>query len=338
MKRRWLALWAALFAILLFVGWKWNNADRLLEPLSKRICPWPERAAGVDIWRYSWLSETDLLEVTSPASMRGLAHVARFDTVRKRSVALPSFQATLLREGRGTWPTLSPDGKWAVCWVVVMGQPRVEWLCAVSIDGAHVIRWPKVPGGIVDYLGHGWMPGGKSYIIIFADRIVEFRIHEPGRSRRFAIPKLDPDLRVIGILPDGPLLAGSTRHRQGQPVVLTHVRVTGDSASVQTLRFDLPAGAESKDVRVSEQGDRLVWQLAFQEEKRPNAWRQWLRRLTGMGNHARQGIWVSRLDGTGFREIGHVHDSDLTLRQWLPGGHKVAFVRGQQLYTVPVDE
>lgn len=336
MKRRWLALWAALLAILLFVGWKWNNADRLLERLSTRICLWPERTGGAVIYRYSWLSDHELLEVTSPASIRGLARVARYDTVRRQSVALPSFQATLLKEGRGTWPTLSPDGKWAVCWVVVLGQPRVEWLCAVSIDGSQVIKWPQVKGGMVDYLGHGWMPDSKSYIIIFADRIVQYRLDEPGRSKRISIPKLDPNLRVIGILPDGLLLAGSTR--PGQNCALTHVLLTGNTASVRKLSIKLPAGAVWKDVCVSESGDRLAWRLAFQEEKRPNAWRQWLQRLTGIGNHARQGIWVSRLDGTGFREIGHVHDNDLMLRQWLPGGHKVAFIRDNSLYTVAVDE
>jgi hypothetical protein len=55
-------------------------------------------------------------------------------------------------------------------------------------------------------------------------------------------------------------------------------------------------------------------------------------------------IWVSRLDGSGMHEVGHLlsgkeaEDDDPAFGlDWLPGGKRLSFGYGDALYTVPAD-
>jgi len=53
-----------------------------------------------------------------------------------------------------------------------------------------------------------------------------------------------------------------------------------------------------------------------------------------------EGLWVSRVDGTGMREIGHVsgaNDRCLEDIEWLPDGKHISFVYRGMLYTVPTE-
>src|SRR5262249_6149187 len=149
----------------------------------------------------------------------------RFDIARHASFAMPAFQKAVLKAGGGAWPLVSPDGKWAVCWVVVLRPRRTEWLCAVSLDGSRIVRWPAVRDGVRDYLGHGWMPDGRTYIVLFVNKVLLYRVQTPGKVQRLWIPKLFPGgsagmtKRLAGTLPDGFLV--TEWHRSGQSFIIT---------------------------------------------------------------------------------------------------------------------
>ena len=126
--------------------------------------------------------------------------------------------------------------------------------------------------------------------------------------------------------------------------------------SAQRLLFQrqitLPSGAEYQAMAVSRQGDRIAWQLGFTDKPAVPRWLCRLLPFLKRPESRRISLWVSRLDGSGMREVGSTPvESDLPgppfvgeLR-WLPSGKTLSFVtQGYEdskwtvrLYTVPAE-
>jgi hypothetical protein len=323
----------AAWFLLLFMTGRLRSTERVLDAVATRHYRVEDSHPNREIRRYAWLTDRDLLEVTSRPG-GGVLRLARFDTERRASYALPNLEKTVLKAGYGAGPMVSPDGKWIVCWVVALRPRRTEWLVAVSADGSRIIRWPTLKHGVVHYLGYGWMPDGKTFLLIFVNKILVYRVQAPGKMQRLWIPKMSPEQSFIGMLPEGPLLAGW--RQSGPSYTFTHVQMTNSPPTVRSFKVDLPPAATVGDVQVSPQGDRLAWHLKFDDSPPTSTILRGLHSLLQRRPHSREGLWVSHVDGSDMHELGHVHDNDLTLRQWVPGGNHLAFLRKDYQYSVPV--
>jgi len=118
-----------------------------------------------------------------------------------------------------------------------------------------------------------------------------------------------------------------------------------ESAVPRRLAIKLPYPCSVVSVALSPQRDRLAWLLLVKGEPRPTVPSDLESRdllLCGM----RSEIWISRLDGSGMREIlteeplitkgEEVTDFPRELR-WLPSGKHLGFLYNFALYTVPAD-
>jgi hypothetical protein len=105
---------------------------------------------------------------------------------------------------------------------------------------------------------------------------------------------------------------------------------------VRHSKVRLPPDSLVRYVAVSPKGDELAWYLKFDEPPPASALLRSLHELLKRRPHSRQGLWVSRLDGSEMREIGHVHDDELTSMNWLPGGNHLTFTKEDNYYSVRV--
>jgi hypothetical protein len=126
-----------------------------------------------------------------------------------------------------------------------------------------------------------------------------------------------PDHRILSDdwVPGGP--ATATLHVMQAALDPAHGVTTG------TATITLPPGAAVEGIAYSPQGDRIAWML-----RRPGA---------------QAALWVCRIDGTAWREIGalpssktHGPDEDPTSMRWLPSGKGISFLYRSALWTVSV--
>src|SRR5262249_25318985 len=118
------------------------------------------------------------------------------------------------------------------------------------------------------------------------------------------------------------------------------VDLTANPPTVKNLPFAVPPNADIEEIALSPQGDRLAWKT--------NTWNDWRSALSAFTSGQPQGrniiyaIWVSRLDGSGMRELGSERlttagGSPIEHLRWLPDGKSVSFVYNNALYTIPAD-
>jgi hypothetical protein len=328
----------ALLGLVALGVWRWRLAERPLDSLSTRLFPVrrPRNSRVEDTYR--WLSDREMLKITTVSGRT--THLARFHIEQDIEEELPSLQKAVLSAGGGAWPLVSPDGRWVVCWRVDLTPPRrKERLCAISLDGSQIVLWPEVSGGIGDYLGHGWMPDSRTYFIVFVDKILLYRVSTPGKVERRRFPKISPDNRLLTALPDGPLLAGWNSSRQGFAMFqVQQVQIDAQPPTVRTANMRLPPGARVRQVQISPQGDLLAWHLLIDRPPPGSAWMEELLALLHTQPSSRHSLWVSRVDGSAMHEIGYVQDYDLSAIQWVPGSHRLTFLRHGYLCSVRIEE
>ena len=309
-----------------------GSSERLLIPKARRIAPW--YSAGMRVVQLmDLLNRTSILQVeTDMRPPRGVS-VSRFDLTTGVTQPLPALSATI-RRLKGTIDNPSADGRWLI---FRPDEGEGISLSALSLDGSTVIRWPEVDvmSVPVGTIGTVWLDDNRTFVVMFTGEAFLYRVDSPGHVKRIPLPKL-PDFTVVaGTFTAGRILLGQQLNRPVDDLQLASINLSASPALVTYSKIRLPARATVADIAVSPDGKRLALQLKVSGGN--DSWLvRKLKALAGSRPHKRDGIWVCDLDGSGMREIGHVHDDPLYLNVWVPGGKEVAFLHGDHLYLVPV--
>ena len=113
---------------------------------------------------------------------------------------------------------------------------------------------------------------------------------------------------------------------------------------VRTHFVKLPEGARLVRADLSSQEQSICYQLQTVRTEPLLAWLHRIIPKIGVKPVLTEGLWISRADGQGMREIGHVDgwndthtESEDQLKdiQWLPSGKQVSFVYHNTLYIAP---
>jgi len=98
------------------------------------------------------------------------------------------------------------------------------------------------------------------------------------------------------------------------------------------------------EVVLSPDGKRLAWKLHARENGAGSGLLARLLAYFGARPRAMISLWVSRLDGSDFHEIGHeeappmhVWPEAIREAQWTPDGRHVSFLFQDALWTVPAE-
>jgi hypothetical protein len=182
-----------------------------------------------------------------------------------------------------------------------------------------------------------WLPDGETFVLMTRTDAYLYRVRSPGSVQKKAIAPL-PDMSWESFTrPDGTIVVQTSSSYQTTDRVLFHMRqITSDPPRAWTEDVRLPFRCRVLRVEGDDAGRRLLWYLVF-EEKPPRArfLAPLLRRL-GLSAHSRTGIWVSRMDGSEMREVGHVDDDLLGSVGWLPGGQYIQYARKGICYRLRV--
>ncbi|HZT40651.1 MAG TPA: hypothetical protein VFA07_00610 [Chthonomonadaceae bacterium] len=257
--------------------------------------------------------------------------------------------------------SISPDGAWMLYRNWAGGANNPFRTLTLSLNGSRRIVWPAwsetrfdmirqpfwLPDSrhwaeiVYDHTSHTFLAAvygldGKHYTGVIARGrwLWSGEVHGITQSgsvliRKFNTPALPK--RLVQIMEWD--LQGILAHR------------ANGSAHARTISIRMPANTEEvsgPDPRISPQGDRLAWVLTLENAHPEPAWLQRLWALFGQRQRKTFGLWVSHLDGSQLREIGHInYQPDDEVPQdirWTPDGKRLSFLYKGALYTVPVDE
>lgn len=314
-----------------------------------------------------WLSSHQLLIVTTSNSgytkgnWQGEAEI--YDMASHTRNRLTSLTNLLLRTtvdpmGAVGRFEMSPDGTW-LRWEAYFGHGAARPSLRVAhLDGTGYRAWDNEYGEKF-FLDSSHLVQTRGY---GANIMVVSDIQDPRKDRKY---------RTLAQAQNA-----ITRYKEQQPVwimVQRHgVELSDSYAEIETYRTQdriraapdddrnvqkspeplrkhrmaFPTGAAIKEAEVSPQQQFIVYDLQITQQ---NPLFSWLHRL--LPNFAaettlREGFWVSRADGGGMREIGHVslpwsaHDSFESIFEdvsWLPDGKQISFVYHSMLYVVPAE-
>jgi hypothetical protein len=218
---------------------------------------------------------------------------------------------------------------------------------ATTIDGASEIRWRFNSDAYFPLWLHDnrhWLAlvqKGNAKGDVFVGEGVVHYLDEPGRTRRIRIkcPRISNNVPspLIGITKNDRLLSVDQKGRQSvRSVQVEDYGLLSSPGDVHRYSIPLPmAPCEVSDIALSPRGDRLAWLL-----------------IQGNNNQLAQGdlpkplgLWVSRLDGSGMTEVGHMiapphglgdYIEEVRDLRWLPGGNRLSFMYYDDLYTIDV--
>jgi hypothetical protein len=246
---------------------------------------------------------------------------------------------------------LSPDGRWLLVWGTVIKGQTTNILFVSELEGQRRRRW-TTPGTID---GITWLPDSLRFIVWKWDgggrRLGLLHSREPAEDReiRLLVPAYAP--YVLGVLPDGRVLATDFAHignwRRGvnlyEYASLDEDGKPSGGRPVRHTSVRPPPGATVEGVQLSPSGDRLLWH--FDGLEGPTFGRNWLPRLLPFTAsyyqpHRVTRLAVSRLDGSGLREIGRqevMRNESFGDYRWTPDGKRICFRYQDAVYTIPAD-
>jgi hypothetical protein len=299
---------------------------------------------------FLWLDGHTVFHFTGD-TVHGYQAVGR-DMRTQRETPLPPL--TVTQTGLIIKP--SPDGRW-VFWVE---NPRAQSVpVATAVDGSATVRWPR--HWYNDDLA--WTPDSKGWVWgtyvptgrvsasgkkVSAFGFEAFRVDRPGvRQIPLATPSGMP--WILGctatdrvLVNDGAGYDVRDLHMTGG-LPLVEYALGAVATPVRTFSVPVPGPPDAQDMRVrlSPQGDRLLW--CFQVYHVPP--------LAGLGRllHVRPlfeatgslDVWVSQVDGSRPRHIGALNIGSAGYLaepvEWTPDGRCISFDYDSVLWTKPVD-
>jgi hypothetical protein len=141
----------------------------------------------------------------------------------------------------------------------------------------------------------------------------------------------------------GPYVGPISEATTNQTTDISEYRLDTTLHRVRTWSVDLPMHTTVAEARISPTGDRIAWIL---NGERINPTDILLHRLFTSFNiitHHTQELWVSAIDGSGLREIGHSPPNpgpdapgDINDLRWLPDRRALSYLYNDRLYRIAV--
>jgi len=333
------------------------------EPLLMEVAH-PVVRIDPDYQNVCWLSSHQLLIVTTSNSdvksenWRGEAEI--FDTTLRTRNRLTSLTNLMLRTTADPMDAVgnfvaSPDGKWLL-WEAYCGHGAAPPSIRVAhVDGTHYRVWDYDESNERFFLDsdhlvqmRGWAPWVVISDLQDSRKVQKYQtlteaqevLTRSSMQHPFWIEVDRPDEFSEGYA------AIQTYRAQDRIQPFPEGREEKEAPKpFRTQRLRLPPGAEIEETIVSTQQQSILYDFQI---VRQNPLLSWLHRFLPRMNakstlHA--GLWVSRADRSGMREIGVVplqsaHDvleSNFHDVCWLPGGKQVSFVYNGMLYIVSAE-
>lgn len=285
---------------------------------------------------YAWLTDDTVLAINlNSNNTYQVCRVNLRSTQRSAVAHLERFLNETNRHGTlFTWQS-SPNGRWIL---FASAVNRLAIYTAIRTDEDYARSWTnRFPNSLAVWLSDSqgfieWSVRGNRW----AGRVYRIDV-EDTNIVEVPLPASFSDsnqLRGHGgmtILP----FEDPTRTK-GQ---IVQVRFDSTNVALTKLSYQLPNRINPADWMsvMAPTGDRLAWLIFFQQ-KWPHV--EWQREFPFVRSETRYlaSLWVSGLDGSDLREIGHLGaGEDLRRIAWTPDGRRLSYVYRDTLWTVPVD-
>jgi hypothetical protein len=341
-RTRWRWGIGAALVFLLLAPWVWWPEERLLLPRAIRIAD----AADFD----GWASSKEYLQLSWPwpINAANLPTITRCNVHTGRTHSYPVTKAVRDSHSR-ILP--SPDGRWALCW---NGNGSTgDGVTAMNLRTGRSLTWPAA--GDTYHYENLWMADSRrwvqattlpdGYVTLFSlDRPAErvrLSLSSPGALKWKECAMTTQDrLLVYGEADETGASDPAQSPRSGW--VIREYRLLPHVVRLRTLYVRPPAGQETAMPGFSPSGERIAWSCFEPTAPSRTAWLHRLFPWVPASPQARLSLWITRLDGSQAREIGHINvtpeeQSPGLLPRWLPDGRHLSFVYNDVLYTLPAD-
>ena len=340
--------------------------ERLLTAMARPLIP-----IDFDHYRdqFCWRSDHQLLLLTTQGDIAPVPHedylvqtvwhgsADLFDISTRARTHLPGLTNLLNRDS--TFPVLtrdslmSPDGRWCL-WRVFetsdFSSPRMAYL-----DGTHYHKWPGSPS--------------QDDLFLDADHFLQMRdsnprmivreLRDPVQAHRYRDGKQAEELFVRyavqhpvylavpqpnGVIPGDRAEIDTYRSQDRLPFLLSKSNPRRKAPKPIETRFvPLPESATFYRGQISPQQQSVLYDFRMLSTHPFLAWLH--KAIPGIRVKPRvtEELWVSRADGQGMHEIGHIsmqteQNNDLREKlmhvDWLPNGKQISFVYRGMLYVV----
>lgn len=355
--------------LVLFAGFMLRPKPRLLLSVARPIAKvqsLSDDEPTYDSW--TWLSDRDLLLLTTDRDLAGSVswkgRVEILNVATGSRTALPELAAQLQRvHSNSARPPqcleMSPDRSWVV-WneiyptgILVRGAAR--------IDGSGYRTWKEAFASVTFF-------ADNAHLVEYPDtndtsiRLTVHDLRDAKRDRRYSL--IAPEAQnILKLYRQRELFSMSAVPGQANPERFLDVNVYRNAdlavapADGLSTRFDptqaiqhyviqLPEDARRFEHGANQETGAIYYDMAISRSFTIIDWFQVrFPRLFGERKDEEEGLWVSRRDGKGLHEIGHLPASienntdigTLQMIQWLPGGKQISFVYGDTLYLVDAD-
>lgn len=290
------------------------------------------------------------------------SYVFEIYDVEKRTKTLCNALTDWFNQQYSNWNyqlTLSPDGKRLLLWQNTMHRRGGGIL---NLDGTGGRTWEYTYAGNIGDWRLAWMSDSQRWSEVGTElgkdepsQIRIYRVDDVARKafETKSLPSnITSSLNCWVVSPDRLLSAdwepfesdieSTTPPSAAQAVTISETLLAEKPVPAKTHEILLPKGYELHTMRISPNGDRIVWVL---DQRYIPSFRlflkRWFPRLEAK-EEAYQSLWVSRTDGCAMRELGRVSVkpevvSSLEEVNWLPGGKRLAFVYENHLFTVTTE-
>lgn len=316
-------------------GWTcpffWLSNTRILVIRETETAILGDRVTGSDGPREGMIVDTETGRETE---------LAGFDA-RIRDIQKPFGKAAILPR------TVSPDRRF-ILWTTRPNMPGQESVIITTLDGRHVKSWPPTDTAVPSY--YDWSADSRNWLRLelnrggsWLRRVTTIALSESNAASTVTMTRNFVKGTGLGTDRNGSYVfcnigAGAPLQSADIGIIdinrpelapkLTNI-LAPDSKSIYTVAF-------------SSSTDRLAWWVYHERSREPDAPERTSNILFGRPPYIE--LWVSKLDGSGMRNIGVIDATRYSppapieaQSKWSPDGKRIAFTYKQHLYLVRVD-
>ena len=329
-RKTWLLWTVGVSAIAVFLTLTWPH-EKLLLSISHKV------GQESDSWNCVYLPTEEAFVFRQTSHMRDAFHrdvaedIALYDLatgVERPLPALAHWYNSLPRPFNFA-RVGSPDGQWLLLW---QSTNFLRGCAVVSRNGTqHFEYWRKDFKDFNECEG-SWLNDGQHWAeIVLAGktpRSLLALIHDVRRPQAppekvvFPIPKeygsTSGELHVVS---NTCLIGMDWYPYQPTSVSIFRSNRTATGASTQYYHIPVPSGWKVRGIVLSPDGKMLSWRCTFSNNSVVKKWLSFLPFLKTEDRLA-EGIWISNLDGSRMREVGHIlrtpdeYDPPMTDQVW----------------------